>query len=98
MRVFCWNVSWCAAGRCILFSVWALPSLSCFLQLQSPSMSFFRVPVWFVSGLRRYTKSGYAHASKSFDEADLRDASMAGKSVMITGSNSGIGKEVSDRS
>ena len=58
-------------------------------------MSFLRIPIWFVGGLRRYTKSGYANASKSFDEADLRDVSLEGKSVMITGSNSGIGKEVS---
>lgn len=54
-------------------------------------MSFFRNAVWFARGLRDYTKGGYESASKHFNVKDL-DVDCTGKSYMITGGNSGIGK------
>ncbi|XP_021232435.1 dehydrogenase/reductase SDR family member 12 isoform X1 [Numida meleagris] len=54
-------------------------------------MSWYRNTVWFVKGLREYTRSGYESASKHFDPADL-EVNVAGRSFLITGSNSGIGK------
>uniref|UniRef100_A0A8C3LB71 Dehydrogenase/reductase SDR family member 12 n=1 Tax=Chrysolophus pictus TaxID=9089 RepID=A0A8C3LB71_CHRPC len=54
-------------------------------------MSWYRNVVWFVKGLREYTRSGYESASKRFDPADL-EVDVAGRSFLITGSNSGIGK------
>ncbi|KAJ1114494.1 hypothetical protein NDU88_002730 [Pleurodeles waltl] len=56
-------------------------------------MSLYRNAVWFVKGLREYTKGGYEAASKRFVAADL-DVNVAGRSFMITGGNSGIGKAV----
>uniref|UniRef100_A0A2K5D3C3 Dehydrogenase/reductase 12 n=1 Tax=Aotus nancymaae TaxID=37293 RepID=A0A2K5D3C3_AOTNA len=46
-------------------------------------MSLYRSAVWFVKGLREYTKSGYESASKDFVPNDLE--------VQVPG-NSGIGK------
>ncbi|XP_029385893.1 dehydrogenase/reductase SDR family member 12 [Echeneis naucrates] len=54
-------------------------------------MSFYRNAVWFVKGLHEYTKSGYEAAAKHFVPADL-DVNLSGRSFMITGANSGIGK------
>ncbi|XP_067219349.1 dehydrogenase/reductase SDR family member 12 [Chanodichthys erythropterus] len=54
-------------------------------------MSLYRNIVWFIKGMREYTRSGFENASKSFVEKDL-DVSMVGRSFMITGANSGIGK------
>ncbi|XP_056871984.1 dehydrogenase/reductase SDR family member 12 [Takifugu flavidus] len=54
-------------------------------------MSFYRNTVWFVKGLQEYTKSGYEAAAKHFCPADL-DVNVTGRSFMITGCNSGIGK------
>ncbi|XP_060073048.1 dehydrogenase/reductase SDR family member 12-like [Ylistrum balloti] len=54
-------------------------------------MSFFRNAVWFMKGLKEYTKGGYASASKDFKASDL-DVDVSGRSYMITGANSGIGK------
>ncbi|XP_047924324.1 dehydrogenase/reductase SDR family member 12 isoform X4 [Anser cygnoides] len=54
-------------------------------------MSWYRNTVWFVKGLREYTRGGYESASKHFNPADL-EVNVAGKSFLITGSNSGIGK------
>lgn len=54
-------------------------------------MSVFRNAVWFVKGLQEYTKSGYEAAAKHFCPADL-DVNLSGRSFMITGANSGIGK------
>ncbi len=56
-------------------------------------MTLYRNSVWFVKGLREYTKGGYASASKHFDKEDL-DVSCEGKAYLITGANSGIGKQV----
>ena len=55
-------------------------------------MSIFRNTVWFLKGLREYTASGYTAASARFNDTDL-DVSCEGKSYLITGCNSGIGKQ-----
>ena len=55
-------------------------------------MSIFRNTVWFLKGLREYTASGFTAASSSFKESDL-DVNCSGKSYLITGCNSGIGKQ-----
>ncbi|XP_052004342.1 dehydrogenase/reductase SDR family member 12 [Xyrauchen texanus] len=56
-------------------------------------MSFYRNTVWFIKGLQEYTKSGYEAAERRFSAADL-EASVSGRSFIITGANSGIGKAV----
>ena len=56
-------------------------------------MTFFRNVVWFCKGLKEYTKSGYETASKKFNATDL-DVDCHGLSYMITGANSGLGKQV----
>lgn len=55
-------------------------------------MSVYRNIVWFIKGMREYTRGGYETASKNFVSKDL-DVSVVGRSFMITGANSGIGKE-----
>ncbi len=58
-------------------------------------MSFFRNTVWFCKGIQEYTKNGYASAAKRFAKEDLEDLSACkGKTYLITGANSGIGKQV----
>ncbi|XP_052432977.1 dehydrogenase/reductase SDR family member 12 [Carassius gibelio] len=54
-------------------------------------MSLYRNSAWFLKGLTEFTKGGFLSASKNFVEKDL-ETSMAGRSFMITGANSGIGK------
>ncbi|XP_033978145.1 DHRS-12_like_SDR_c-like domain-containing protein [Trematomus bernacchii] len=54
-------------------------------------MSLYRNSAWFLKGLTEFTRSAFLSASKSFVEKDL-EASLAGRSFMITGANSGIGK------
>ncbi|XP_055059477.1 dehydrogenase/reductase SDR family member 12 [Misgurnus anguillicaudatus] len=54
-------------------------------------MSLYRNIVWFIKGMREYTRSGFENASKSFAVKDL-EVSMVGRCFMITGANSGIGK------
>lgn len=54
-------------------------------------MSIYRNAVWFMKGMQEYTKSGYEAAAKHFAPADL-DVDLAGRSFMVTGANSGIGK------
>uniref|UniRef100_A0A8C1YD74 Si:ch211-165b10.3 n=3 Tax=Cyprinus carpio TaxID=7962 RepID=A0A8C1YD74_CYPCA len=54
-------------------------------------MCLYRNIVWFIKGMREYTRSGFENASKSFVAKDL-DVSLVGRSFMITGANSGIGK------
>ncbi|KAM6985277.1 dehydrogenase/reductase SDR family member 12 [Aplochiton taeniatus] len=54
-------------------------------------MTFYRNAVWLVKGLQEYTKSGYEAAAKHFTPGDL-DVDLNGRSFMITGANSGIGK------
>ncbi|XP_058696637.1 dehydrogenase/reductase SDR family member 12 isoform X2 [Poecile atricapillus] len=54
-------------------------------------MSWYRNTVWFVKGLREYTRGGYESASKHFNPADV-EVDVAGRSFLVTGANSGIGK------
>ncbi|XP_032150455.1 dehydrogenase/reductase SDR family member 12 isoform X2 [Sapajus apella] len=54
-------------------------------------MSLYRSAVWFVKGLREYTKSGYESASKDFVPNDL-EVQVPGRVFLVTGGNSGIGK------
>ncbi|XP_043975530.1 DHRS-12_like_SDR_c-like domain-containing protein isoform X2 [Gambusia affinis] len=54
-------------------------------------MSLYRNSAWFLKGLTEFTKNGHLSASKRFVEKDL-EVSVAGRSFMITGANSGIGK------
>ncbi|KAK0154926.1 Dehydrogenase/reductase SDR family member 12 [Merluccius polli] len=54
-------------------------------------MSIYRNAVWLVKGLQEYTKSGYEAAAKRFTPGDL-DVKVTGRSFVITGANSGIGK------
>ncbi|XP_030634649.1 DHRS-12_like_SDR_c-like domain-containing protein [Chanos chanos] len=54
-------------------------------------MSLYRNSAWFLKGITEFTKGAYVSASKNFVEKDL-EPSMAGRSFMITGANSGIGK------
>lgn len=56
-------------------------------------MSWYRNTVWFFKGLQEYTKSGYDSASKRFVKEDM-DVQCHGKTYLITGANSGIGKQV----
>ncbi|XP_012718640.2 DHRS-12_like_SDR_c-like domain-containing protein isoform X1 [Fundulus heteroclitus] len=54
-------------------------------------MSLYRNSAWFLKGLTEFTKNGHLAAAKRFAEKDL-EVSVAGRSFMITGANSGIGK------
>ncbi|KAL0963678.1 hypothetical protein UPYG_G00309430 [Umbra pygmaea] len=54
-------------------------------------MSFYRNAVWLVKGLQEYTKSGYEAAAKHFNPGDL-EVNLSGRSFVISGANSGIGK------
>ncbi|XP_014865074.1 PREDICTED: dehydrogenase/reductase SDR family member 12-like isoform X2 [Poecilia mexicana] len=54
-------------------------------------MSIYRNAIWFLNGIQQYTRKGYAAASKDFETKDL-DFSVVGRSFLITGANSGIGK------
>ena len=55
-------------------------------------MTMYRKGVWFVKGLREYTKKGYDAAAKHFEPMDNID--LMGRAFMITGANSGIGMYV----
>ena len=52
----------------------------------------YRGSVWFIKGLREYTKNGFLAAEKHFVPGAL-DTDISQRSFMITGANSGIGKE-----
>lgn len=54
-------------------------------------MSIYRNTVWFIKGLREYTRSGYTGAAKKFVPTDL-EVDVSNRSFMVTGANSGIGK------
>lgn len=54
-------------------------------------MSFYRNGVWFIKGLKEYTKGGYQAASRNFTDSDL-DINCTGLQFMVTGANSGLGK------
>jgi len=55
-------------------------------------MSIFRNTVWFLKGMKEYTCAGFTSAAKNFNAADL-EVDCSGKDYMITGANSGIGKQ-----
>lgn len=55
-------------------------------------MTFYRNLVWFTKGFREYTKNGYFAAEKTFDPKAL-DVDVSSRTFMITGANSGIGKD-----
>ncbi|XP_070775122.1 dehydrogenase/reductase SDR family member 12-like [Enoplosus armatus] len=54
-------------------------------------MSLYRNAIWFLNGIHQYTRKGYEAASKDFEPQDL-SVSVVGRSFMITGANSGIGR------
>uniref|UniRef100_UPI003AAE03AA dehydrogenase/reductase SDR family member 12 isoform X1 n=1 Tax=Centroberyx gerrardi TaxID=166262 RepID=UPI003AAE03AA len=54
-------------------------------------MSLYRNVIWFLKGIHEYTRNGYEAAFKTFEAKDL-DVSVVGRSFMVTGANSGIGK------
>uniref|UniRef100_A0AAQ4PMM6 Dehydrogenase/reductase (SDR family) member 12-like b n=1 Tax=Gasterosteus aculeatus aculeatus TaxID=481459 RepID=A0AAQ4PMM6_GASAC len=54
-------------------------------------MSLYRNAVWFLNGIHQYTRKGYEAAFRDFEPQDL-DVSVVGRSFMITGANSGIGR------
>jgi len=54
--------------------------------------TLYRYGVWFAKGMREYTKGGYEKAKGGFKS--LEGCKVDGRSYMITGANSGIGKEV----
>ncbi|XP_032386875.1 dehydrogenase/reductase SDR family member 12 isoform X1 [Etheostoma spectabile] len=54
-------------------------------------MSLYRNAIWFLNGIHQYTRRGYEAAFKDFEPRDL-DVSVVGRSFMITGANSGIGR------
>jgi len=58
-------------------------------------MSLYRNTVWFAKGFREYTKGGYESACKNFKTTDL-DVDCSGKSFLVTGANSGIGKSMAE--
>ncbi|KAJ8388699.1 hypothetical protein AAFF_G00131080 [Aldrovandia affinis] len=54
-------------------------------------MSLYRNSIWFLKGINEYTRKGFEAAAKRFVEKDM-DVNVAGRTFMITGANSGIGK------
>lgn len=54
-------------------------------------MSLYRNALFFLKGIHEFTRGGYDAASATFTSKDL-EVNVSGKSFMITGANSGIGK------
>lgn len=54
--------------------------------------SFYRNAAWLLNGWAHYTRSGYERASSWF-KPDALNVDMTGKTVIITGANSGLGKQ-----
>uniref|UniRef100_A0A8C7WRA0 Si:ch211-165b10.3 n=1 Tax=Oryzias sinensis TaxID=183150 RepID=A0A8C7WRA0_9TELE len=63
----------------------------CFRLTIIPNMSLYRNAIWFLNGIHHYTRKGYEAAAQNFEPKDL-EVSVVGRSFMITGANSGIGK------
>lgn len=55
-------------------------------------MQAIRQTIFMVKGLAEYTRSGYNRATRNFEADDL-DVDLSGKSIAISGANSGIGLE-----
>eukprot|EP00890_Picochlorum_soloecismus_P006281 jgi/Picsp_1/6654/NSC_03997-R1_protein len=53
-----------------------------------------RVPFFLYTGLKNFTRGGYEHAAKSFDQSAM-DISLKGKTCMVTGANQGLGFQIS---
>jgi dehydrogenase/reductase SDR family protein 12 len=53
-----------------------------------------RVPFFLYTGLKNFTRGGYEHAAKSFDQG-VMDTSLKGKTCMVTGANQGLGFQIS---
>ena len=71
-------------------SVWIL--VLSVLTLIGFRMSIYRNSVWIAKGLMEYTRGGFLSASKNFKASDL-EVDCTSKQFLITGSNSGIGKQ-----
>lgn len=55
-----------------------------------------RVPLFLYTGLKHFTKGGYEQAAKHFDNSIMvQDASLRGKTCMVTGANQGLGFQIS---
>ena len=53
---------------------------------------WFRNAAWFMYGIIHYTRAGYESASKQFSPNAL-DVNLAGKNIIVTGANAGLGKQ-----
>lgn len=53
-----------------------------------------RSTIFLVKGVREFTRGGYERAAASFDEAVMK-RSLAGRRVMVTGANQGLGYQTS---
>eukprot|EP00386_Alphamonas_edax_P009745 GDKI01031917.1.p1 GENE.GDKI01031917.1~~GDKI01031917.1.p1 ORF type:complete len:333 (+),score=101.14 GDKI01031917.1:85-1083(+) len=51
----------------------------------------WRMAQWYFDGRRRYTKAGFESAAKKWSPEDLLP-DLSGRSILVTGANSGIGK------
>ncbi|XP_062328660.1 DHRS-12_like_SDR_c-like domain-containing protein isoform X2 [Osmerus eperlanus] len=60
-------------------------------RIPEVTMSLYRNSAWFLKGLTEFTRSAFLTAAKRFVEKDI-DVALAGRSFMITGANSGIGR------
>lgn len=54
--------------------------------------SLYRNAAWFLNGWTHYTRSGYERASAEFNP-DALNVDMTGKTVIVSGANSGLGRQ-----
>jgi hypothetical protein len=54
---------------------------------------WFKNVAWFMYGVLHYTRAGYQRASESFSPCAL-DVELAGRNIIVTGANAGLGKQV----
>ncbi|KAJ1916216.1 Dehydrogenase/reductase SDR member 12 [Tieghemiomyces parasiticus] len=57
-------------------------------------MDLVRFPIWLANGYSKYTRSGFEKKAKEFNPQAL-DVSLTGKVAIVTGANSGIGRQTS---